>query len=135
MSEGGRGQKRRASTTCRVWLPPDKQARRALRKGASLKRGCAVTVRESGTNSVLLVFQKERAYDSVHGWVSRATGHQIHVCLTCNDDGNPGELSDCDEPVSDNEFVDNDASAAEPPPTAQPEETKGTQSRSFQQSS
>ena len=84
MSEGGRGQKRGASTAWRVWLPPrnDKQARRALRKVAPLKRGCAVEVHESGKNSVLLVFQKKRAYDSVHGWASRATGQQIGFRLT-----------------------------------------------------
>ena len=139
MSEGGRGQKRGASTAWRVWLPPDKQARRALRKGASLKRGCAVTVRdsESGTNSVLLVFQKERAYDSVHGWVSRAMGQQTNFCLTCDDDGvpsasqtAPGGGEDEAPPGGDNEALpgggDADASAAEPPQTAQPEETKGT---------
>ena len=146
MSEGkhGRGQKRGASTAWRVWLPPDKQgvsegkqARRALRKGAPLKRGCAVKVHESCKNSVLLVFQKERAYDSVHEWVSRAMGQQTNFCLTCDDDGvpsasqtAPGGGDDEAPPGGDNEALpgggDADASAAEPPQTAQPEETKGT---------
>ena len=135
MSEGGRGQKRGASTAWRVWLPPgnDKQARRALRMVAPLKRGCAVEVHESGKNSVLLLFQKKRAYDSVHGWVSRATGQQIGFRLTCDDDEAqtaPGGGDDEAPPGGDNEALpgggDADASAAELPQTAQPEETEGT---------
>ena len=137
MSEGRRGQKRGASTAWRVWLPPDKQARKAVQTCAPLKRGCAVTVRESRKCSVLLVFQKERGYDSVHGWVSRATGQQIRCSLTCDDDDAPsasqtapGGGDDEAPPGGDNEALpgggDADASAAEPPQTAQPEETKGT---------
>ena len=85
-----RGQKRGPSTAWRVWVPgAAKQARRALCDHAPLKRGCAVQVRESCKNSVLLVLGASRGYDAVHGWVSRATGGRVEFNLTRGEDDGP----------------------------------------------
>ena len=99
-----RGQKRGPSTAWRVWVPgAAKQARRTLCDHAPLKRGCAVQVRASCNNSVLIVFGTSRGYDAVHGRVSRATGGRIEFNLTREeDDGPPPGGGDDAAPPGDN---------------------------------
>ena len=78
---------------------------------------------------MLLVFQEERWYDSVHGWVERAMGEGVQFSLTRNDDGAPSESQTRPGGGADGAPPGDDAvqePEAEPTQTFQPEETEGT---------